>query len=145
MGKQIINWILLVIGAYTYSLGTDTSLMPDEPINDFNLPTFSSEGFKVREIIGQKGYYLEEDRLKVIDITLNNFSGDVQETIINTVHSSEAIIELKKQKAFGAGYIFFNGNGYQVEGLRWKWDGAFKQISIEQNAHVIFENKSLAD
>ncbi len=127
---------LLIIHNITFS--ETKSFIPDAPIRNFRLPMFNQEGYQDWHIQGDQGIYITQEKVKIIGMELNIFSGDHKNLLEATIESPKATIFPLENKAKSDNEIKVTGNTYNLSGKNWSWNGKFKKIIINQNVKVIF-------
>ncbi|HEX9782917.1 MAG TPA: hypothetical protein VGA56_09355 [Opitutaceae bacterium] len=75
--KSKFTFFLLGVGAVAAS----AQFVSKEPIINFRLPMFNEDGYKIWEVRGSEGRYLEENRIEITSLDLRILSGDEAGTL----------------------------------------------------------------
>lgn len=134
--RSLPIFTLLLLG-----LTAQAQMVPDAPIQNFRLPLFGDNGFKVWELRGLVGHYINENEARVEGLDLMVFSGDERMDLENRIRSPEATIQFDQSRASGESSFFMTGPGYEIEGNDWVWEGRENKLRVERNARVVFADR----
>lgn len=134
---SVITLLLLIMNNKTFS--DPKSFIPNAPIINFRLPMFDKQGYQSWYIHGDQGIYVNDEEVDIIGMQLNIFSGDERELLEATIQSPKATILLHENGAKSKNEIQAKGNGYNLSGKDWNWDGKLKKVIINQDVKVIFD------
>ncbi|MCC5835486.1 MAG: hypothetical protein JJU20_12190 [Opitutales bacterium] len=140
-GPEMFRYCLLTLSFLVFAVPGPAQMVPDAPIQNFRLPLFGDNGFKVWELRGLVGHYISEDQARVEGLDLMVFSGDEQMALENRIRSPEAKIEFDKSRASGDSSFFMTGPGYEIEGNDWVWEGRENKLRVGRNARVVFADR----
>lgn len=113
-------------------------IAPDAPIQDFRFPMFNDEGFRVWEVRGVQGIFIDMENSEIVGLELSVFSGDERDLLSHRILSPRAHINFVERRASGPGSLFVNGPGFQVEGENWTYQGENQRIVIGNRARMTF-------
>ena len=117
----------------------EARLAPDAPVLDFKLPMFGQKnGYKIWELRGREGRYVNEERIDVVGMELRLFSGKADLKVHTTIESPAATMLVSQSQALGKSEIKIIGNQFQIEGEDWKWTGSARTITVDKNVRVSF-------
>jgi hypothetical protein len=133
MRKLIIAALLAVSGITAFG-----QMTPQEPITNFRLPMFGDNGYRTWEMMGDEGRYISPEKIDVIQMRLDVFSGNADSKVENRIRSPQATLWVNKNVAFGDSPIQILSATYRVDGERWYWDGKLRRVVISSNARVTF-------
>lgn len=138
----MLRRIYMVSGLMMASALLPGQMVPDAPVMDFKLPMFDDvSGYKIWQLEGQEGRYVSPERIDVIGMRLQIFSGDEKLEVQTTIESSEATMLIKENKAQGAADIAITGPNFTIEGKDWTWDGNTQTVIVRKDAGVAFNQK----
>ena len=133
MRELILAALLTVFGLPVFG-----QMTPQEPITNFRLPMFGDNGYRTWEMKGDEGRYISPEKIDVIQMRLDVFSGNADSKIENKIRSPLATLFINKNYAIGDSPIQILSENYRVDGERWFWDGKLRRIVVSRNARVIF-------
>ena len=113
-------------------------MVPVAPVEDFRMPMFGENGYKVWDLQGKEGHYVSADEIKVGGMFLQTFKGDEALSVETTIESSEATVFVKEHYAKGDQDILITGTNYIIEGFEWLWNGKNHNVDIGYNVRVTF-------
>lgn len=133
----------LALASSVYST-PPSQMVSSAPVREFSLPRFGKDGYKIWNLKGSEGYYINEERIDVVNMILCIFSGDARGEVETCIESPQASIFIKQNQARSDETLQINNLSYHIEGEKWIWDGNQKKIVVQQNVHVTF-NQELRD
>ena len=113
-------------------------MRPDAPILNFLFPVFAENGYKLWELRGTEGRYLSENEGIILGLDLRSYSADEAMKLENRIRSPEARINFTDTTAQGNSTLFVNGDGFEIEGADWLWDGEARRMTITGGSRVTF-------
>ncbi|MCD8482341.1 MAG: hypothetical protein LR015_06530 [Verrucomicrobia bacterium] len=113
-------------------------IAPDAPIRDFRYPMFNDDGYRVWEVRGVQGIFIDLNNTEIIGLELTVFSGDERDAQSHRILSPKALVDFTRRGAAGPSSIFITGPGFQVEGESWQYDGRSQRIVIGKRARMTF-------
>ncbi len=116
-------------------------MLPSTPVLDFSLPRFGEDGYKIWDLKGSEGYYINAERVDVTDMILCIFSGDASGTVETCIESPKASIFINLSQARSLEPLKINNFSYTIEGKDWIWDGKQNKIIVHQDVHVVFNQQ----
>ena len=116
----------------------EARLAPDAPVLDFKLPMFGQNGYKIWELRGREGRYVNDERIDVVGMELRLFSGKADLKVHTTIESPAATMLVSQSQALGKSEIKITGNQFQIKGEDWKWTGGSRTITVDKNVRVSF-------
>ncbi len=119
----------------------EARLAPDAPVLDFKLPIFGQNGYKIWELRGREGRYVNEERIDITGMELRLFSGDADLKVHTTIESPAATMLVSQSQALGQSEIKITGNQFQIEGEDWKWTGSTRTVNVDKNVRVSFRQQ----
>jgi hypothetical protein len=111
-------------------------MSPDAPIEDFRFPMFNDEGFKIWEVRGVQGIYIDHQTSQIIGLDLQVFTGDDEMLLTHQILSPSALIHFDRRSAAGDSSIFVTGPGFNLEGEDWSYEGSDDRITIRRKARM---------
>jgi len=121
--------------------GAQAQMRPDAPLEDFRLPRFGEEGYKVWELRGAAGHYLSEERSAIDGLDLLIFAGDAALTLETRIKSPRAEIDMDAGSAWGESSLFVTGPAFEITGRNWVWDNPTRTLEVKDRARVVFAQK----
>ncbi len=115
-------------------------MRPDAPIRNFRFPVFGENGWKMWELRGVEGRFLEEGKGLILGLDLLVFSGDESMELENRIRSPQALIDFEAKTAESESTLFVTGPGYEIGGAAWHWDGGAKRMRVADGARVVFKD-----
>lgn len=149
--KTIVLWktsyryrvILLALGLAPQAIAT-FRIVPDAPVKNFSLPRFGEQGYKIWDLRGEEGRYINSERIDVTYMSLRIFSGDACVALETQIESPMASLFIQLNQARSFHRLTVQGAHYKVEGKNWFWDGNKHKILVHEAVHVTFQ-QSLTD
>jgi len=126
--------------------GEVEKIAPSAPVRDFMLPMFGPDGYKIWDLQGAEGIYVDQHQIDVHDMKLRTWTGREPLQLDMTIESVYASIFPEENRAQGEDYIFIvqaHGN-YSIIGRSWRWSGDERKIIIHADARVTFR-QSIGD
>jgi len=110
------------------------------PVENFRLPVFGENGFRVWDLQGKTGTYLEDETIAVERMILRTFPPNDPQNPELIIESPQAIISPESNQARGDQYLFLQATdgSYAIVGRRWHWFGDKERITIQEDARVTF-------
>lgn len=128
----------LAVIAISFIPLSQAQIAPDAPIQDFRFPMFNDEGFRIWEVRGVQGVFIDMGNSEIIGLELTVFSGDDRDLLSHKILSPRAHINFTAREASGDGSLFVQGPGFQVEGENWVYEGKSQRIVIGKRARMTF-------
>ena len=116
-------------------------IVPDAPVIDFKLPMFGENGYKIWELQGEEGRFVNPERIDVAGMTLKVFSGQADLKLETTIESPIASMYIEESRATGESALKITGPNYLVEGADWIWYGTTRTVYVKRAVRVIFDQK----
>lgn len=136
-GKRF--WLTaLLLGTLLVVPFLSAQMLPDAPVRNFRLPMFGPEGYRIWELRGLEGRYVDENRVDVTDMTLRIFSSLDPAKVETEILSPQATMRIQQNKAEGNESITVTGDHYVIQGRKWQWDGNKHRVIIDEDVKVIF-------
>ena len=114
-------------------------MVPDAPVPNFKIPVFGDDGYKIWDLRGKEGRYVNDQQIVVEGMELRVFSGDEAMHLEVTMESPQATIFIQDQRAVGNDLLFIRGPNFHIVGKGWLWNGKEKLIRIEDDVQVTFK------
>lgn len=131
MGLRRISALLLGVPLLMLA-----QMTPDAPIENFRLPLFDAEGYRLMELRGLRGHYVDTERARVEGVELVVYSEAEGRPEESRIRSPEAMIRFAEARADGASSIYVDGGNYTVQGRDWTWEGRERRLTVRANARV---------
>ncbi len=139
---RILRVGLLITGLiWSDGLG---QMEPDAPVRDFQLPRFGDDGYKIWDLRGRRGIYVNPDRIDVEGMRLRLFHPGDPESLQLQIESPRATIYPRENRAEGDGILLVLGPNFSLSGTDWEWEGETDIIRVGANARVAF-NEEITD
>ena len=122
-------------------LGLFAQIIPDAPVIDFKLPMFGENGYKIWDLQGDEGHYINAGRIDVINLKLRVYSGDESLTLDTTIESPKAIMLVRRNMALSDASIRMFGSNYEIMGSDWIWEGSNRTLKVKKNVRVNFQDR----
>lgn len=122
------------------------TMTPSAPVKNFTLPMFGPDGYKIWDLQGREGIYINENHIDVRDMKLRTWTGRDPLVLDMTIESIFATIFPQDNRAIGEDFIYMTqakGN-FSVIGRNWEWLGDANKVIIKQDARVTFR-ESIGD
>lgn len=116
----------------------NTQMIPDAPVIGFQLPMFGDDGYRIWNLTGKQGLYVNENRIDVVDMHLLIYSKVVPGAVETEILSPQATMLIKDNKAMGNETITVLGPNFEVRGQRWSWDGDEDRVVIDEQVKITF-------
>ena len=133
--------LFVVVVALLLQQRCAADMTPSAPVRHFRMPRFGKDGYKVWDFSGREGHYISREHIEVIDMTLRVFSGDARGVVETQIKSPEAVLFIQRSYAHSPQQLSIEGIGYHVEGRDWIWDGKQKKIIVQEDVHVVFDQR----
>lgn len=139
-------WSLAIaaIGAPVYAGETSMRIRP-AAMQQFTLPMFGEDGYKIWDLQGDEGRYLGDDGIQVKAMRLRTYAGGETLVLETLIESDEALIRPSDNRAQGKSPIRITSDTYVVTGEDWTWDGNEKIIRVANNVRVVFSDRDNPD
>ncbi len=122
-------------------LGLFAQIIPDAPVIDFKLPMFGENGYKIWDLQGDEGRYINAGRIDVINLKLRVYSGDESLALDTTIESPKAIMLIRRNRALSNASIRMLGSNYEIMGSDWIWEGSNRTLKVKKNVRVNFQDR----
>jgi len=122
-------------------LGLFAQIIPDAPVIDFKLPMFGENGYKIWDLQGDEGRYINAGRIDVINLKLRVYSGDESLSLDTTIESPKAIMLVRRNRALSNASIRMFGSNYEIMGSNWIWEGSNRILKVKKNVRVNFQDR----
>lgn len=122
-------------------LGLFAQIIPDAPVIDFKLPMFGESGYKIWDLQGDEGRYINAGRIDVINLKLRVYSGDESLALDTTIESPKAIMLVRRNRALSNASIRMFGSDYKIMGSDWIWEGSNRTLKVKKNVRVNFQDR----
>jgi hypothetical protein len=136
---------LFLLGGYALTCvpGSPAATPPPTspaPVENFRIPVFSDDGFRLWFLRGSAIQPLGNDQVEVKDLELTAFSGDARDRVESVLLSPVARVDTAKRVASGESTIRVIDYAENLEGTGtgWSYDQKQKRVSIKKNANVTF-------
>ncbi len=113
-------------------------MVPDAPVINFRLPMFGDDGYRIWDLRGKQGLYVNENRVDVVDMHLLVYSKEVPNLVETEILSPRASMLIQENRAVGDQTITVLGDNFEVRGQRWSWDGDENRVVIDERVKVTF-------
>jgi hypothetical protein len=130
--------LICTLGSLSADDSAGPRLLPDARITEFALPGFNPAGFRLWQLVGQEGLFLEDEVVQVNQLEMRLFSGDSRGLLQSTIKSPSALLQARHNRATGDGPITVTGSGFTIEGEGWVWTGDNHTILIRRDVSVTF-------
>ena len=122
-------------------LGLFAQIIPDAPVIDFKLPMFGENGYKIWDLQGDEGRYINAGRIDVINLKLRVYSGDESLKLDTTIECPKAIMLIRRNRALSNASIRMLGSNYEIMGSDWIWEGSNRTLKVKKNVRVNFQDR----
>ena len=122
-------------------LGLFAQIIPDAPVIDFKLPMFGENGYKIWDLQGDEGRYINAGRIDVINLKLRVYSGDESLALDTTIESPKAIMLVRRNRALSNASIRMLGSNYEIMGSDWICEGSNRTLKVKKNVRVNFQDR----
>lgn len=116
-------------------------MAPDAPVQDFVLPLFGDDGYKVWELRGDTGKISEQELFQIKGMKLRIFEGGAEQRLTATIRSPNATVVLDEKIAAGPDQLWVTAPQFSIEGVDWTWDGGKEMLTVRRNVRVIFKSE----
>ena len=140
MFYRILLKVFFLLLPMAMILGLFAQIIPDAPVIDFKLPMFGDNGYKIWDLQGDEGRYINAGRIDVINLKLRVFSGDESLTLDTTIESPKAIMLVRRNRALSNEPIRMVGSNYEIMGTDWVWEGSNRTLAVKKNVRVNFQD-----
>ena len=120
------------------AVAATTQFSPDRPVINFRLPTFTPEGYRSWLVRGSEARFINENRIKVKELTLTIFSGLADERVETMMLSPSAEVRPTDAVITGKDTIRVINDEFEATGADWRYSHKEKRVSLNQNVHVTF-------
>ncbi len=131
---------LIILVSMVTQIGLYAQIVPDAPVIDFKLPMFGENGYKIWDLQGDEGRYINTERIDVINLKLRVFSGDSSLLLDTTIESPEATMLIRSNRALSNSSIRMVGPNYHITGMIWHWEGSKRTLVVKKNVRVKFQD-----
>jgi len=131
---------LFILFAPMMILGLFAQIIPDAPVIDFKLPMFGENGYKIWDLQGDEGRYINAGRIDVINLKLHVYSGDESLALDTVIESPKAIMLVRRNIAMSKASIRMFGSNYEIMGTDWTWEGSKRTLNVKKNVRVNFQD-----
>ncbi len=135
---RLFRYTFLFVTMILWSFMGTAQMIPNAPIENFRLPMFNQEGFKVWEIQGNQGLLVDETNIELVKIRLQVFSDSAAKIIETEITSPSATMVINENRVYGTNSIRIENKNYLITGQNWQWNGDQKTVVIEENVLVTF-------
>lgn len=142
MTRVTLFRILLAFASATLTvlaLGQVAPMKPGTPVVRFRLPLFNEQGHRTWFMRGERGIYESESQIRIEEMRLSQYSGDVEDRRIAVLTSDEAIFHLNTNTAYGPGELAIESDNFTARGEDWIWQGDEKQITLNRDVRVVIQ------
>lgn len=133
--------IALCAGGFPGTTGLEAQMTPDAPIENFRLPMFGDDGYRIWDLRGDEAIYVSADRIDVHGMRLRVFSGGPEEHVDSLIESPEARVLIDRNEARGENGIRVTGDNHEATGKEWTWERDDNRILIKSNVRVTFDEE----
>lgn len=137
------QWSAALLLLFTLAASALGQIRPEAPVRNFLLPRFGEDGYKIWDLRGSKGTYLDAARIRVEGMKLRVFSGGAARRLETSIESPEALIHIEENRAEGRGTLFITGPNYRLAGEDWEWNGDAGRIRVHSRVRVVFDQAQL--
>lgn len=115
-------------------------IAPDAPVQNFILPAFGEDGYRIWELRGRQGIYISDAEIQVSGMTLYTFQPHDPVNPATVIESPSATLLPDQNEARGDDYLYITGEAqsYSVIGRGWHWrfiDGETR-ITVSSDTRV---------
>lgn len=141
---RLLSAALFVTGAATGIAGlhaadeAPTAFVSHAPVINFELATFTPQGYREWLLRGDQGQYLSQDELRISGLNLTIFAKDAANHIDSIFLSPEATASPTAGRVHGAGPLRLITDDFEATGEDWSYDRREKKVSIRKNVRVVF-------
>jgi hypothetical protein len=134
MTRRFIAGAALVLAAAA-ALAQVTS---PEPVLNFQLPVFNKKGYRVWELRGGSGRYVDKNHIELSSVRLDVYSGDEAETLLWSISTPLAIAAPEDRVVSGPSQIHVVGRQVELFGDDWIYEDARKTVVIHKGVVATF-------
>jgi hypothetical protein len=129
---------LLAAAAILCAAALPGQITSPQPVLEFQLPVFNKQGFRVWELRGGSGRYVDPNHIELTAVHLDVFSGDASETVEWTISSPLAIVAPEDRTVSGPGQIHVVGRRFEIFGDDWAYEEARKTVVVRKGVLASF-------
>lgn len=122
--------------------GSSSMRMMPGTVKNFELPSFDENtGYKDWELFGSEAQYVNDSQIFVHDMRLDMFDGkkSLKKKAVFSSRSAEVSAAAKTAKSADA--LLVEGEGFNLKGKNWFWDGAGRSVKMGSDVFVEFTAK----
>jgi hypothetical protein len=116
-------------------------MLPNAPVVNFKLPSFTRDGYRTWLAKGAEARYISEDRIDLTNLTFTTFSGDAQNRVGMVFLAPSASLLPARNILQGDATLRVVHDDFEITGVRWIYHHAEKSVSIRQDVRVIFHEE----
>jgi hypothetical protein len=132
----------LALALATTAAQADTAeldgLLPRGDVIGFKLPMFTPEGWREWVLAGERGRFVNEDRIEVEAMDLRQYSANEKNVLLLTILSEKAVFAPRSGSAYGESPITLVGRDYRASGHGWTWEAETGSVRVRSNVEVVF-------
>ena len=132
--RHFLCLLLPWAGAYA----TDTQLATNQPIINFRLMNYTTDGFHAWLARGSEAQVTGDNQFDVKELNLTVFTGLADEKVETMILSPGARVQPAEALIFGDGTIRVINDEFEATGTGWRYDHKAKKVSIARNVRVTF-------
>ncbi len=127
---------ILACVAVAATLAAYGQLRPDSAVENFRVPLFDQNGYRVWQLRGDLATYQSETQINIKGMHVSQFIGDDENREIAKLTSPEAIFHFENITAYGPGELHVETKAFEITGYDWIWLGEKKQITFNDTVKV---------
>jgi hypothetical protein len=121
--------------------GDDSGVADLAPAKNWVLPLFTKEGFHSLTLTGDEVHPVSADRIDVVNILIQAFSGGAVARVDYILVSPAASYFPRESRASGPSGVRLIRDDGEITGEDWSYAQKGEKISIRRNVRVVFKEK----
>ncbi len=127
-----------LLGLLPLAGAQDIAVAP--PARNWTLPLFTKEGFRQMTLKGDEVRPVTSDRIDIVGMNVNVFSGTAEGRVDSVLLSPEASFLINEKVASGQKTVRLIRDDIDVTGEVWTYSYSEKKVLISKHAHVVFHS-----
>ncbi len=142
---SICACVALLASAIGQDNGLGTTMLPGS-VKNFELPSFDeTSGNKQWELFGEKALYVADNQIDVDKLKLDIYEGKKNPSLKAVLTSPRASANPKTKIVISNSAINVKGDGFNLDGKKWSWDGNKKFVEIFSDVAIDLRTRTLSN
>ncbi len=122
-----------------------TTMLP-EAIKNFELPNFDENaGIKLWELFGDQAVFVSDTQIDIDKLKLDIYEGKKTPKLKAVITSPIASTNPKTKIVISNSTIHVKGEGFELDGKKWKWNGEKKIVEIFSDVKIDMKAQSFSE